>query len=142
MAEAYAGFFEYRRERYDFDTAIAQWDGRRLDAYASGDCALVYFCGIPFGPVDEFAELNGQTFCGDGGETVFSEGLVRFFEKNYRVEGNAEIRCVAANPEKRIVSLEFEFKIALSSRPSRRARGGMRCVLGDIPALPDQSLDE
>jgi hypothetical protein len=142
MSQPYSGFFEYRRERYDFDTAIASWDGRDLYAYASGDSVLVYFCGIPFGPVGDFSELAGQTYSGGGHEAVFSEGIIRFFGKGYGVNGDAEIRCVAANFDKRLVSIEFELEIALASGRSRPARGGIRCILGDIPELPEMGVDE
>lgn len=142
MSNQYFGFFEYRKERYDFDFAIAKWDGDRLDAYASSSDIIVYFCGIPFCRVEHIGQLKGKVYRGDGGETVYSEGVVRFFEKNYAVKGEPFIECISANLEQGLVALEFEFEIALSNAKSRKVRGGMRCGLGEIPPIPPIGIDD
>lgn len=142
MSNQYFGFFEYRKERYDFDSAVANWDGRSLDAYAASSDIIVYFCGIPFGAVEDFGQLKGKLYRGHGGETVYSEGVVRFFEKNYEVKGEPFIECISANLQQGLIALEFEFEIALANSKSRKARGGMRCTLGEIPRVPDIGVDE
>ena len=142
MNQSYVGFFEYRKERYEFEEGIAEWDGHTLSAYASSSDVTVYFPGIPFGQVSTLDELNGKVYRGHGGETVFSEGVIRFFDKGYGVSGDAEIECVAANAEKGVVALEFRFEMGLANARTRSVRGGMRCVLGKIPHALEIGVDD
>jgi hypothetical protein len=131
------GFLHWRKERYIMNDATASWDGRDLDVYGKSDECAIYFCGIPFGPAEDLADIEGRSYS-DEATTPFSEGRIAIAGNCMNMDGG-EITCIGVSRGRDAVVLEFAVDVRLDiTGRKRKVTGAMRCRV--VPAItPDFS---